>query len=142
MIPYLNLSSNWQTVESAGGPWTLMKKSGADANAFQISSMQRQSGRKLDPEPNLLEFATHFAIRSGGVVTESHVGDCVFGRYGTAIFKAREFKYCQCWTITDGVHFIFATYVCDAVPDSNELREVSAMAVSLKLIDDPSSKVN
>ncbi len=53
MIPYLNLSGNWQTFENPGGPWTLMKRSGADANAFQISSMQRQNGRKLDPEPNL-----------------------------------------------------------------------------------------
>ena len=142
MIPYLNLSSNWQTVENPGGPWTLKKKSGDDGNAFQISSMQSRSGKKLDPEPNLLQFATQFAIKNGGVVTGSQVGDCVFGRYGTAIFKAREFKYCQCWTITDGVHFIIATYICDAVPDSSKLREVSAMAVSLKLIDAPSSKAN
>ncbi len=142
MIPYLTLSTNWHTVENPGGPWTLKKKSGKDQNAFQISSMQSRSGRKLDPEPNLLQFATQFAIRNGGVVTGSHIGDCVFGHYGTAIFKAREFQYCQCWTITDGVHFILATYFCDAVPDSNELGEVSAMAVSLKLIDAPSSKAN
>ena len=104
--------------------------------------MQSRSGRKLDPEPNLLQFATQFAVKNGGVVTESQVGDCVFGRYGTAIFKAREFKYCQCWTITDGVHFILATYICDAVPDSDELREVSAMAVSLRLIDPSSPRAN
>ena len=142
MIPHVNLSDKWRTVENPGGPWTLKKKNGADDNAFQISSMQRRSGKKLDPKPNLLEFASKFATSNGGVVTESHAGEYTFGQFGSAVFKAGGRPYCQCWTITDGVHFIFATYICDATPDAGELRDVSAMALSLKLIDAAPTKLN
>jgi len=141
MIPYVNLSDRWHTAENPGGPWTLKKKSAHDNNAFQISSMQRRSGQKLDPEPDLQVFAAQFARKSGGLVSESNTGECAFGRFGTAVFKAREFQYCQCWTITDGIHFILATYICDAMPDPDELRDVSAMALSLRLIDEPPTKL-
>jgi len=140
VIPYINLSNNWRSVENPNGPWTLKKKSGKDNNALQISSMQRKSGKKLVPEPDLQQVAVKWAIKTGGVVTESDSGECVFGRFGRATFTASEFQFCQCWTISNGVHFINVTHLCDAMPDADELREVAAMALSAKLIDGPPKK--
>lgn len=137
MTPFMNLHPQWQTVENAGGPWTLMRKDRKNQNALQISSMQRNSGERLVPEPNPETMAAAWATKMGGIVSESSAGESAFGRFGAAVFTARQLPYCQCRILTNGVHFIQATYICNAIPEAEELRDIAAMAQSLKLIDEP-----
>ena len=136
MISFMNLHPKWQTVENPGGPWTIKRKDGRNDNALQISSMQSKSGERLVPDPDVERMAAGWATKIGGAVSESSAGECAYGRFGTAIFTAKQFPYCQCWVITNCVHLIQATYICSAMPDAEELGNVSSMVHSLKLVDE------
>jgi hypothetical protein len=119
-----------------------MKKIRQDNNALQISSMQSRERTRLMPEPDVERVATtmaaKFAGKIEGNVHETSSGTSKFGRYGTAVFSAPKFPYCQIWSLTDEIDFITATYICDTRPTAEEIEDVRQMVLSLTLIAEPS----
>ncbi|HEX3939778.1 MAG TPA: hypothetical protein VHX43_19935 [Xanthobacteraceae bacterium] len=144
MIPHLAMHKNWSPIQNTGEVWTLMKKIRQDNNALQISSMHNGERTRLMPAPDVEHVASTMAAKLaeeiGGKVDEISSGTGRFGRYGTAVFSAAKFPYCQIWSLTNEIDFITATYICDIRPSLEEIEDVRQMVLSLNLIVEPSKK--
>lgn len=146
MIPHLAIHEDWGPIQNPGGVWTLMKKIRQDNNALQISSMQNRQQIKLAPPPDVERIAATMAAKLaekiGGNVHRTSSGPSRFGRYGCAVFSGARFPYCQIWSLTDGIDFITATYICDSRPAEEEIEDVRQMVLSLTLTAEPGENGN
>lgn len=145
MIPHLDVHKDWSPIHNPGGVWTLMKKNRQDNNCLQISSMRNRERTRLMPPPDVKRVATtmaaKFAEKIGGNVHETSSGKSDFGRYGSAVFSAPKFPYCQIWSLTDEIDLITATYICDSRPTTEEMEDVRQMVLSLTLVAEPSKEL-
>jgi hypothetical protein len=132
--PGLALNENWELVANASGPPTFMRKGRRNNNALQISKAINKDGKPLVPEPDVEKIAEASVARFGGKPTRIFSGVCHFGKFGSAVFAVNNFAHCQIWSITDGVHFLTATFICDSSPAAEELSEVEKMVMSLTLV--------
>src|SRR5262249_9085008 len=120
--------------------WAYSTSPGNSGNVFQLSFMENKTGKKLEPPPLLQEIATALARKLGGTISGAESGPCAYGQFGTATVKTARFPYFQIWSISNGVHFVTATFTCDVEPTSEELRQVKVAVASLHLVADAKSK--
>jgi len=132
--PGLALSANWELVRDPLQIPAFMRKGRGNNNALQISTSINKDGKLLVPEPDVEKIAEASVSRLGGKPTRIFSGVCEFGKFGSAIFAAKDFAHCQLWSITDGIHFLTATFICDALPTAEEMSEVEKMMMSLTLV--------
>ena len=126
----MEVNSSWEKIEGVSSIPTFMRKGRGDENALQISwiSIPKDKPVQMDVE----EFAIEWAKSIGGVVQRTSNGAARYGKFGSAIFKAKEYPYCQVWMVSDGANFLSATFVCSHFPTNIELVEVQEMVLSLR----------
>lgn len=126
----MEVNSNWERILGVSTIPTFMRKHRENENALQISWISIPKDKSV--QMNLEEFAIEWAKSIGGVVEQTTNGIAKYGKFGSAIFKAREFPYCQVWMVSDGANFLSATFICSHFPSDNDLREVHEMVLSLR----------
>ena len=75
--------------------------------------------------------------KSQEALTATQSGDCLFGKYGTAISRSPDYQYIQRWALSNGKDFILAEYHNYVMPEDIELREVQQMVKTLTLRNEP-----
>lgn len=71
-------------------------------------------------------------MTSGKLIgTES--GECIFGKYGGSIYSNEKFKRIFIWWLSNGKDYLVATYICDAIPEQEELNEVQRMVKEMDI---------
>jgi hypothetical protein len=129
MEPQILLDPNWEWVD---GTYTLSRKGRSNINTLQISIALNKEEKILGISA-LDMLALNWVERIGGKSLQQFRGQCSYGEFSSSIFSAEDFPHCQLWCISNGIHFIFATFICDVTPTAEELNEVEAMALSLTL---------
>jgi hypothetical protein len=118
-------------VDHPGVP-TFMRKRRSNNNAFQISSAWNMDGQDLISKIRLEALAKELVVhRLQGTPLREFSGDCGYGKFASVVFSAESFSHCQVWFVSNGVHFISATFICDGPPTLEELNEAEGMALSL-----------
>jgi len=130
----LALNENWELVGNASQPPAFMRKGRINNNALQISTSINKEEKPLMPEPDVEKIAGASVARFGGKPTKVFNGVCRFGKFGSSVFAVNNFAHCQIWSITNGVHFLTATFICDSAPTAEEMNEVEQMVMSLTLV--------
>lgn len=132
----LAFNHNWETAVFKDSSSALMRKGRSNNNALQFSFSENINEKKIEPAIDLLAVIQNFVAGDGGRLIHTFTGSCEYGRFASATFSARSFSHCQVWCITNEVHIITATFICDADPSEVELQEVEKMVMSLKLVSD------
>jgi len=125
--------------ENPEGPATFVRDINDEPSVFQVSFALQRSGEIPDPScEDLIELAksTGENMPAGDLIKTSS-GTCVFGIFGTAIFKSKETPRTQIWYFSNGCNFILATHICPGVPEPDELTEVQAMVNDLYIAKRP-----
>src|SRR5262249_44997707 len=133
MKPSLALNPNWEIVDNDNP--TLMRKGRSANNSLQISVVWNEEARDLGASNDLEALACAWVESLGGRSIQQSRGACTYGEFFSSIFSAKNLPYCQLWCISNNVHFIFATFICEGPPTPEEIREVERMALSLTLPD-------
>ena len=130
--PTLVLDPSWEMVDGPYNPPAFMKKGRANNNAFQISSAWNDGGKSLGKSITTEVLARDLVVRRlNGVPLREYTGRCRYGEFTSVIFSAQTFAHCQVWCVSNGIHIISATFICDWPPTQEELEEVEGMALSL-----------
>lgn len=121
--------------ENPEGPATFVRDRSADPGVVQVSHTEYANGAMPDPTvEDLVALATASAQQqSGAVLLEVSSGHCVFGSWGSAVFRTSECPRFQTWHLSNGRDFIVATYIACAEPDPIEVLEAHAFVLSLTL---------
>jgi len=129
----IQLPRIWAQQSNPNGPVTFCRE--GSSSAFQVSWAEYRGGAPLDVTANtLVEMAKSLGQEQGfGDVLESANGDCKFGTFGTAVFRAEGHPRIQIWFISNGRDHIMATHTCDRDPGASEIAEVEQIASSLTL---------
>lgn len=129
----IHLPRTWAQQHNPNGPATFCRQ--GSNNAFQVSWAEYRGSESLYVTADtLVEMATSLGQEQRfGDVIESTSGDCRFGTFGTAVFRAAGHSRIQIWFISNGRDHIMATHICDRVPGASEIAEVQEIATSLAL---------
>ena len=129
----IQLPTNWAQHDNPNGPATFRREDGT--GAFQVSWAEYRGSKPLEVTTDKLKsLAVSFGPKHGlGEMIESSVGECVFGSFGTAVFRSAEHSRVQFWFISDGRDHIMATHICNREPDAGEVADVQHIARSLAL---------
>jgi hypothetical protein len=130
------LPDDWANVENPDGLLTMCWQDPAATGAFQLSTAEYTEGTEPRPsETDLIELAVGFGTRhSWGESTSSFSGKCVMGTFGTAAFRransmpADAPEYCQVWFLSNGLDFVFATFIAMQKPDNREIAAAQRIA--------------
>jgi hypothetical protein len=130
------LPDDWATVENPDGPFTVCWQAPEAAGAFQLSTAEYTGGSEPRPtEADLIEFALAFGEKNAwGEVTSSSSGKCVMGLFGTAAFKRTISmpgdapEYSQIWLLSNGLDFVFATFIAQEQPGDREIAAAQRIA--------------
>jgi hypothetical protein len=136
MRPQLTVSPNWELMQ--GDDYavpTFMRKDRSGNNVFQISAALSLDEEDPTTGADLETLAARWVESLEGKTVAQSKGHCEFGEYASAVFTAHDFPHCQLWCMTDNVHLLFVTFICEVPPTPEELSEVEAMALSLTLSD-------
>ncbi len=130
------LPDDWATVENPDGPLTACWQVPEAVGAFQVSTAEYTKG----PEPHLseadlMELANGFGQRNNwGELANSSSGKCIMGSFGTASFRRTKSmppdtpEYCQVWFLSNGLDFVFATFIAMQPPDGREVAAAQRIA--------------
>jgi hypothetical protein len=119
-------------VNNPSGPPTFMRKGRLNNNAFQISFAWNEKGKPLSKDIPVEMLARDLVEKQlKGKPLQEFAGDCRYGNFVSVVFSAETFSHCQVWCVTNGIHLIFATFICETPPTPSELNEVEEMALSL-----------
>jgi hypothetical protein len=136
MTPQLAVHPNWELMQGADYPVpTFMRKGRAGHNVFQISAAMQLEEKELSTSADLETLAVKWVESLDGKAVGQSKGRCEFGEFASAVFTAQDLPYCQLWCISNNVHLIFVTFICEVAPTPDELKEVETMALSLTLPD-------
>jgi hypothetical protein len=91
------------------------------------------SGKLPNPSEQDLIDLSKKQVKDSAQLIGTASGECVFGKFGAAIFRESEFPRCQVWHLSDGRDFIFVTYICEREPDDYEMRDVEEIVRRLTL---------
>jgi hypothetical protein len=129
----IKLPSNWGQQNNPDGPATFCRE--GSTSAFQVSWAEYRGGKLPQVTVDgLKEMATDFGRKNGfGDPVESSGGACMFGSFGTAVYRSAEYPLVQVWFISDGRDHIMATHICNCEPESDEVAEAQQIAGSLVL---------
>ncbi|HYV38835.1 MAG TPA: hypothetical protein VE988_24340, partial [Gemmataceae bacterium] len=86
-------------------------------------------------EADLVELALGFGESNQfGKIIGSSSGKCVMGTYGTAVFNrsdsesSDEPEYSQVWFLSNGLDFVFATFIAVEEPKAREVADAHRIA--------------
>jgi len=136
----LSKPAYWVDVSQAGKPSTYCTSPGASENVLQVSYTENKSGIKLEPTPPLEKMVLQQVQKLGVSVLSSESGECAYGVFGSSVGSTDRFPHFQMWLISNGTHFITATFTCNVPPTQEELRDVSTAIASLQLTIEAKSK--
>lgn len=121
--------------KSKRGYFTYIKKSCKTINPLQISYLLYKDGKMPNPTfDDLLKMCIEFGTKyKCDLCLGKCYGECVFGRYASAIFKTNEFQWYQVWHLSNGKDFMFVTYICEDKPEDYVLEEAHEIVMNLNL---------
>jgi hypothetical protein len=130
------LPDDWAHVENPDGPFTMCWQAPEATGAFQISTAEYTEGPEPRPsETDLIELAIGFGEENNfGEMTGSSRGKSVMGSFGTAAFRRTKSMppdapvYCQVWFLSNGLDFVFATFIATQKPDKREVAAAQKIA--------------
>jgi hypothetical protein len=105
------------------------------SGALQISWAEYKGGELPNPTPqDLQNSAADFGkAQNLGELIENSSGPCVFGTFGTAVFRSAEIPRFQIWFLSNGRDFINAWHTCTSEPDPAEIADAQAIVRELTL---------
>jgi hypothetical protein len=135
------LPDDWANVENPDGPLTMCWQAPDAVGAFQLSTAEYNGGAEPRPtETDLIELAVGFGEQHNwGELKKSSSGKCVMGSFGTAAFKPTSSmpddapQYCQVWFLSNGLDFVFATFIAMQEPDDREVAAAQRVAEGVAL---------
>ena len=132
------LPDDWANVsdQNSDGLLTMYWDDREATGAFQISTAEYAGGSEPRPsEDDLVQLAVSFGEEHGwGDLTGSFIGKCVMGWVGTAAFRRAKSMpldapaYCQVWFLSNGLDFVFATFISVQDPQDRELADAQRIA--------------
>ena len=141
MKPSLVLNPSWERVDNPSVPFTFMRMGRSNSNALQISFAWNKERKHLDKNTTVEILASKLVEdQLNGIPLRKYAGNCRYGKFASIIFSAENFAHCQVWFISNGIHFLAATFICDAPPALEELAEAEAMALSLCFKEPPKKR--
>lgn len=131
----IQLPRTWMQQNNHKGPATFCRQ--GSTCTFQVSWAEYRGDKPIQvTSDGLLEMAAAFGRKQGfGDALDTASGDCKFGAFGTAVFRAAGHPRIQIWFISNGRDHIMATHICDREPEAIEVEDVQQIAGSLVLGD-------
>jgi hypothetical protein len=125
--------------QNPDGPLTLCWDNPEASGAFQVSTAEYKRGEQPRPsKADLIKFAVEFGrSHQFGQLISSRSGACMMGAFGTAIFQRTNAMapeapaYFQVWFISNGLDFVFATFVAMTKPQDRELADAQLIAEAI-----------
>jgi hypothetical protein len=137
------LPDDWANIsdQNPDGPLTLVWDDPTASGAFQLSTAEYTGGVEPRPgEKELIQLAVGFGEQNQwGTLMNSFSGKCVMGAFGTAAFQRTRSMppatptYCQAWFLSNGLDFIFATFIAMHQPADRELVDAQRIAEGIDL---------
>src|SRR5262245_17547045 len=132
------LPDEWANIseKNPDGPLTMAWNDPAAVGAFQLSTAEYKGGPEPRPsEADLMELALGFGEQhQWGELIGSSSGKCAMGSFGTAAFKRSKTMlsdapaYSQVWFLSNGLDFVFATFIAMREPKDRELADAQRIA--------------
>jgi hypothetical protein len=132
------LPDDWASIsdQNLDGPLTMSWQHADAAGAFELSTAEYKGGQEPRPsESDLIQLAVGFGEQhKWGRLISSSSGECVMGSFGTAAFKRTKSmppgapQYCQVWFLSNGLDFVFATFIAMQEPDDREVAAAQRIA--------------
>ena len=130
------LPDDWATIENPDGPLTMSWQDPDAKGAFQLSTAEYRGGAEPRPsETDLIKLAVGFGEQHNwGELTSSSSGKCAMGVFGAAAFRRRKSmpaaapEHCQVWFLSNGLDFVFATFIAMQMPDDREVAAAQRIA--------------
>jgi hypothetical protein len=135
----VTLLQGWKDVskDNPDGPPTFLRESSKCPGSLQVSHAEHKAGAIPNPsEKDLVKMSREFGSGTDtnlGEVVESYGGNCTFGKFGTTVYRSKEFPRSQVWYLSNGRDFIFVTHICPEEPDMQELVETEQIVYMLTL---------
>jgi hypothetical protein len=122
--------------QNPDGPLTMAWDERAATGALQVSTAEYEGGPEPRPgEADLIQLAVSFGEEQGwGELMRSSSGKCVMGAFGAAAFKRIESiqpdapAYCQVWFLSNGLDFVFVTFIAMEDPQDEEIAGAQQIA--------------
>ena len=111
--------------ENPDGPPTYLRDASDAPGPLQVSWAWYQSGEVPNPSHEDLISLAKGVQRSfdSPELVETGSGACALGRYGTAVFRCKDFGRVQAWYLSNGRDIITVTHIAGADVDPIEVRE-------------------
>jgi hypothetical protein len=136
------LPDSWSDVTGkvAGGTFAAAWNDEAASGALQVSTAEFKGGPEPRPgQSQLMEMAVDFGRQHDfGKLDSSSSGKCVMGLFGTAAFKRKFWKprsspfFCQVWFLSNGLDFVFVTFIAETAPDKEEVTKADLIARAIE----------
>ena len=137
----VQLPNGWSD-HSRENPGTYLRDDSAVPGPLQVSVALYEGGEIPNPsEQDLVDMCRELGAQQNcGEALETGSGRCVFGNFGTAVFRTAEDPRIQLWRLSNGRDFVLVTHICPAEPDAKEVAEADQIVQSLTLEPAPKSK--
>ena len=132
------LPDEWANISDQypNGPVTMVWDDPLAVGVFQVSTAEYTGGAEPRPsEADLIKLAVGFGEQHQfGRLIDSFSGKCVMGAFGTAVFKRTESTptetpaYSQVWFLSNGLDFVFATFIGMQDPNAREVADAQRIA--------------
>lgn len=119
--------------ENPDGPATFLRDTSRVPGPLQVSLTTYLGGEVANPSlQDLVRMASSFGDTLGASeLIETICGECVFGCFGSAVYRSPENPRMQVWYLSDGYDFILATHICPEKPEPSEVEEVQEIVKGL-----------
>ena len=106
--------------ENPAGPATFLRQTSEVPGPLQVSLAAYRAGEVPNPSPqDLVSLARKAGDTLGATeLVETASGECVFGHFGSTVFRSAESGRMQVWYLSDGYDFIIATHICPEEVDT------------------------
>jgi hypothetical protein len=119
-----------------GGLAMYVRERSAHPGELRISTAEYQGAKELNlTKDKLIAMALAFKSKDPtSELIESKGGQCRFGHWGTAAFRADQCARAQFWYVSNGRDVIFVTHICKEEANADEVSEAQTIVDSIELV--------
>ncbi len=133
----IQLLTGWEDLshENPDGPATFARADGV--GALQVSWAVYKGGKEPRPsDATLIELASGSLVGpadGAARIASTGSGACKFGRVGSAEGSGNGMARAKSWILSNGLDFIFVTFVCVELPPAHEWTQAEEIALGITL---------
>jgi len=121
--------------ENPDGPPTYLRDTSADPGPLQVSWAWYESGEVPNPsDDDLISLAIGVQKSfESPQLNETRAGSCTIGRFGTAVFRCKDYGRVQAWYLSNGRDIITVTHIAGEDVDPIEVKEAQQIVEQLAI---------